>query len=275
MAEAVFLRRLDGSEVFLGQAPVHMTPGMGESLETRPVSEEELAQLSDASQLDFLVWDYTYAPVSKRDLPTELVYDVLDLQKHYLRDRGLIRQKGFYDHYVRSTDSYHGLAVQEVWEYEFMPGTRQLPLRRVKKIRFYLRNKTVGFVKEKTTEYVNSDPAKVHEKRKNANVMNIKAILFDRFVKYYTHGAYQALQPSTPEEEGAARQQGYTQGLNEVNALFFQVKSNLDTYIEGHEGYLLDQWLTLDQEALNSPISPGLPVSIKDFVYNELDIPYV
>lgn len=246
MPTATYLRSASDEVTFLANPPANLVLGEGESLVTETVTEAELAQLNDPRQRAFKLYDHVEGSYKPTAPPAEIDYRLLNLHRQEEFDKGL---RVAVNYYAQSDGkNFSDLVIGEQHTYQYMPY-RAIPLRRDISIQWYLVNETVGFEKTKTRHFYGTKGAKVHEKRKEANVMNLKAIIF---------GFYTA-------------QLGVDEGLRAVNTLFGYLFQTIETYVKGHEGFLIDAIQDYEDAVLDEYLQPG--VTLRQHLVSELTIP--
>ncbi len=250
MPKVQFLVTPEGEKIYVHEPPAALEPGPDEQLITETISQAEYEALSDPTRLDFRVYSYAEGYLKNRVyLPTELDYRLLNLHRKETFDRGLRVRVDYFGHYEQGEENpFRELVVSEHHSYQYMPY-RMIPTEREILIEWLRNDGSVGCTKTKTRHFLGTEGAKVHEKRKQANVMNLKAIIFGFFT--------QAL--------------GADQGLSRVNMLFGYLFQPIETYTKGHEGFLIDAIAAYDEEVFDYPIAQG--VSLRQYLISELDIP--
>ena len=253
MKEAKFLVAGNGEKIFVPPAPEglpELSELVSERVVSETVSEEDYEALSDPTRLDFRVYSYAEGYLKNRVyLPTELDYRLLNLHRKETFDRGLRVRVDYFGQYEKGQENpFRELVVSEHHSYQYMPY-RMIPTEREILIEWLRNDGTIGCTKPKNRHFLGTEGAKVHEKRKAANVMNLKAVIYGFFV--------QAL--------------GESQGLSRVNILFGYLFQGIETYVKGHEGFLIDAIRDYDEEVFDYPFAEE--VTLRQYLISELDIP--
>lgn len=249
---AIFLITADNEEVYVHEPPAGFAAGPGERLETRDVSDEEYARLSDPTRYDFKLYHFCEGyEGSRTNPPSEIDFSILGLQKHEVLDRGLRQAREYYAHYDQANDVYDDLIVRINHHYEFFPY-RMLPSRLEERVEWYRNDGTVGHTKVKTTHYSTKQAAKVHKARKEANVIEIKEKLSQLFK--------QAL--------------GAKESVSQLTMLDGYLFQPTETYIKGHEWVLIDAVQNYDSELFDYPLPGGADApTVREYVVSQLTIP--
>ena len=248
MREASFIVLDSGAEYFIAHPENYELSGQ-ERIVTREVSEERYNELIGNVDKEFKVYRFVEgAYLSRFAPPSEINFRILNLHRKETFEKGLRVQVDYYAHYDEGAqERFDDVVVRERHAYVYMPY-RAIPIRRDITIEWLLNDESVGYTKTKTRHFLGTEGAKVHEKRKVANVMNLKAIIFGFFV--------QAL--------------GAEQGLSRVNTLFGYLFQPIETYTKGHEGFLIDAIAAYDEEVFDYPFGGG---TLRQYLISELDIP--
>ena len=253
MQTVQFLKLPSGEEIYLHEPPADLAIGDEESIIEREVSEQEYNRITDTTLREFKLYDAVEGTILSRFAPpTEIDYRLLNLHRNEILDKGLPIQVDYYQDF--DGESYTDLVVREVYHYRFIPGSRQVPYHQRIAIQWMRRDGSVGHVKYKERYFTGTEPLKWQRKRKNTNVMQIKAILTELFTTRV----------------------GAEEGLEKVDTLFDSLFNTIETYIKGREQHLIDELASYAEPALNYPIHKGAgALTIREYVMAELDIPLV
>lgn len=250
MREATFIVLDSGAEYFVEHPENYELSGQ-ERIVRRNVSEERYNELIDNVDKEFKAYRFVEgAYLSRFAPPSEINYKLLNLNKNEILDRGLRVGVDYYGKYF-GKENYEDLVIREIHTYQYMPF-RAIPLRNDITIQWFLNDDTIGFTKVKTRHFTGTEGAKVHEKRKQANVMNVKAVIFHLFTLHL----------------------GQEEGLDRVNRLFADLFQLIETYVKGHEQFLIDAMGSYQEAVLDYPLHGGAAApTIREYIISELDIP--
>lgn len=239
--------------VFPGQTPALYSYNLTESK-----VEENTQFFTDRvffSGLYYKIYDYMNGDYTQFELnvcPSTVAYNHLPIDSKTTYDRGLIikvdfvRYQGYTGHHIGND-----FVIVEEYAYDWISGT-QIPSKRYVTVKWLMTDDTVGHQLVIPHTFHGTEPLKVHEKRKNQNIINIKGVVFEtlRLIFGVTDGTTRA----------------YTL-LDELEAV-----KPISTYIQGDEQPLINAFATLPNTDLDVELMPGL--SLRTYVLDQLSIPY-
>lgn len=184
-----------------------------------------------------------------RKCPIYVNYNFLPLYEKVTYEKGLRVKVEYYSSYDDLTGVYENLVVQEDHRYLLYPG-RLIPRIRDVEISWYKQNDLVGYNKTIRTYFDANKAAKLHEKRKEQNIVELKNII------------YQTMLVAKGEAEG----------LNAVLGLFDDLNSDMQTYVQGHEQILISRISVYDNPDIDL-LLPGQNLTLRDYLINQLSLP--